>query len=175
VSKWGFKMNWCSSGIQRTRMGGFSLCPRRPGRSSSTGYAAVVPSDQKIQVRGGETSSFLPRTCFGQGIGARQAERSPAARPMPASQAADQTGTDDKSVDLVRVLTLKRQGPERAARLCSNRADIRWSPATSAGSAPAHATAIDQAASSSHRGDHAPADTGVQRAMLERSANCQRQ
>jgi hypothetical protein len=57
-----------------------------------------------------------------------------------------------QSVALVRVLTLKRQDRRRAARLCSNCADIRWPPPTSASSAPAHATAIDQAAISSHRG-----------------------
>jgi hypothetical protein len=48
-------------------------------------------------------------------------------------------------------LTLKRQGSEGAARLCSNRADILWLRPTLASSAPAPVTAIDQAAVSSHR------------------------
>ena len=50
-----------------------------------------------------------------------------------------------------RLLTFKRQGPERAARLCSNRTDIRWPQPASAGSTPAPVIAIDRAAGSSHR------------------------
>src|SRR5712692_4921188 len=50
------------------------------------------------------------------------------------------------------ILTLKRQDPQRAARLCSNRADIRRPQPPSEGHAPAPATSVDQAAGSSHRG-----------------------
>jgi hypothetical protein len=50
------------------------------------------------------------------------------------------------------LLALKRQDSERAARLCRNRANIRWPQSTSAAHAPAPATAIGQLAGNSHRG-----------------------
>ena len=50
------------------------------------------------------------------------------------------------------LLALKRQDSERAARLCRNRANIRWPQSTSAAHAPAPVTAIGQIAGNSHRG-----------------------
>jgi hypothetical protein len=56
------------------------------------------------------------------------------------------------SVEISAVAVLSVNGSQGAARLCSNRADIRWLRPTSVGSAPAPVTAIDQGAVSSHRG-----------------------